>query len=64
MPKVTSEDAERHIMQLEARMARQHVLAAELTRHGYKGAAAQAMLLATTLQNRLARSAAFLDPTG
>lgn len=61
MPELSREDAERQIRQLEARMARQQVLAAELTRHGYKGAAAQAMSLAATLQNRLNRTAAVLE---
>ena len=62
MPELSREDAQRQIRQLEARMARQHVLAAELTRHGYKGAAAQAMHLAATLRHRLDRTtAAFLD---
>ena len=61
MPELSREDAQRQIRQLEARMARQQVLAAELTRHGFKGAAAQAMVLAATLQTRLDRTAAFLD---
>jgi len=61
MPELSREDAERQIRQLEARMARQQGLAAELMRHGFKGAAAEAMLLATTLQNRLNRTAAFLN---
>jgi hypothetical protein len=61
MPELSREDAERQIRQLQARMARQQVLAAELTRHGFKGAAAEAMVLAATLQNRLNRTAAFLN---
>ncbi len=63
MPELSREDAERHIRQLEARMARQHGLAAELTRQGYKGAAAQAMLLAAALQTRLDRTAAVRNGT-
>lgn len=63
MAELSREDAERQIRQLEARMARQQVLAKELTRQGYKGAADEAKSLAATLQLRLDRTAAFLSAT-
>lgn len=44
--------------ELEAQMARQQKLAAELTRHGFKGAAAEALTRMGILQARLGRSAA------
>jgi hypothetical protein len=51
-------DAERQIGELLAQMARQQKLAADLTRHGFKGAAAEALRLLAILQARLARSMA------
>jgi hypothetical protein len=49
------EDAYRQIRELEARVAHQRVLAAQLTRHGFKGAAAEVLTLAVALQVRLGR---------
>ena len=53
MDKVTLEETERQFRQLEARIAHQKMLAAQLARHGFKGAAAEALLLLATLQGRL-----------
>ena len=63
VPELSREDAKRQIRQLEARLAHHQVLAAELTRHGFKGAAAKAMLLVTTLQGQLDRTAGPLAAT-
>ena len=49
------EHAERQVRELEARVAYQRNLAAKLTRHGFKGAAAQVQGLLNTLQGRLGR---------
>jgi hypothetical protein len=53
MESVMLEDADRHLRELEARIAHQKVLAAQLARHGFKGAAAEALVLLETLQDRL-----------
>ena len=50
--------AERQDLELEAQMARQQKLAADLTRHGYKGAAAEALMRLRILQARRGRTAA------
>jgi hypothetical protein len=50
--------AERQNLELEAQMARQQKLAADLTRHGYKGAAAEALIRLRILQARQGRTAA------
>jgi hypothetical protein len=47
------EDADRQFRQLEARIAHQKLLAGDLARHGFKGAAANALMLLATLQERL-----------
>ena len=51
-------DAERQIRDLLGQIARQQKLAADLTRHGFKGAAAEALTLLAVLRARLARSMA------
>ena len=55
---VTGLNAERQNLELEAQMARQQKLAADLTRHGYKGAAAEALIRLRILQARQERTAA------
>ena len=50
--------AERQNLVLEAQMARQQKLAADLTRHGYKGGAAEALMRLRILQARRERTAA------
>jgi hypothetical protein len=47
------EDADRQFRQLQARIAHQKGLAADLARHGFKGAAADVLMLLATLQERL-----------
>ncbi len=61
MHQLSREDAERQIRQLQARMAHQQLVAAQLTRNGFKGAAAEALLLAATLQTRISQAAAGLN---
>jgi hypothetical protein len=51
-------DTERHVRDLLGQIARQQKLAADLTRHGFRGAAAEALGLLSILQARLARSTA------
>jgi len=48
-------DAERQIRELEARLAHQQALAFALTRHGFKGAAAEVLSLVSALRERLGR---------
>jgi hypothetical protein len=55
---LSQSDAERQIRDLLGQIARQQKLAADLTRHGFKGAAAEALSLLSILQARLARSMA------
>jgi hypothetical protein len=56
MQNLLLEDAERQIRQLEARIAHQAAVAAELARHGFKGAAAEVLALLATLEGRLGRN--------
>lgn len=49
-------DAERQVRDLEARVTHQQALASELARHGFKGAAAEVLILISTLQDRLRRN--------
>ena len=52
---LSSEGAQCRIRELEARVAHQQALAAQLTRHGFKGAAAEVLALVVALQARLVR---------
>jgi len=60
-------DAERQIRQLEARIAHQQMLAAKLSRNGFRGAAADALSRLATLEGHLGRgreiAAAMRAPT-
>lgn len=60
MPHSPRNETERHIRQLEARVAHQRGLAAQLARHGYKGAAAEALSRVAALQTRISQMAAVL----
>jgi len=60
MYELTRNDTERQIRQLEARLAHQQVVARQLADNGFKGAAAQTLLLVETLQSRLTRTTAQL----
>ena len=53
MSESTREGAEQQIRQLEARIAHQQLLAAQLAHHGYKGAADAALVLVATLRSRV-----------
>ncbi len=55
MPEQLLADAHRQIRQLESRVGHQKVLVAQLSKHGFKGAAAEALTLLDTLQRRLGR---------
>ena len=55
MDNVLPEATDRRILQLEARVAHQQSLAAQLARHGFRGAASRALALVTTLEGRLGR---------
>jgi ATP-dependent protease HslVU (ClpYQ) peptidase subunit len=53
MERFTHENTDRNLRQLEGRIAHQKLLAAQLAHHGFKGAAADALALLATLQDRL-----------
>jgi hypothetical protein len=55
MEKLLPEIPDRGIRQLEARVAHRQSLAAQLARHGFRGAASRALALVETLEGRLGR---------